>query len=100
LAVGYNSLALVSGVPRGSAAYDNTTTLIAGVTSGTAVTLPGGQSFTTINQLLIFLNGQKLDPTATPADFATVGSAPFTQVTFAQNLVIGDVLEFRIETSH
>jgi len=100
MAVGYNSLALVSGVPRGSAAYDNTTTLVAGVTSGTAVTLPGSQSFTVLTQLKVFLNGQELDQSAGSPDYAVVGSAPYTQITFSQNLVIGDVLEFRIETSH
>jgi hypothetical protein len=100
LATAYNGLALVSGVPRGSAPYDNSTTLIAGVTAGTAVTLPGSESFTSLNQLKIRLNGQVLDPTAATPDYAVSGSSPYTAVTFAQNLVTGDVLEFRIETSH
>ena len=94
------TLALVRGVPRTISVYDDTTVLGSAVTSGTAVTLPGGQSYLILDQLSIYLNGQKLDPTSTTPDYAVSGSSPYTAVTFAQNLVIGDILEFRIETTY
>ena len=94
-----NVLALVNGVPRMTvtavtyvAVYDASITLVSTVTSGTAITLPSGQQYNS-TELNIFLNGQKLDP----ADYTYVGSVPRTQVSFGQNLVAGDLLEFQIE---
>lgn len=86
-----------------AAVYDATLTLVASspgagqiigpITAGTAVTLPGSQTYNS-TELNIFLNGQKLDAVV---DYAYVGSVPRTQVTFVENMVVGDQLEFQIE---
>lgn len=88
---------LVSGIPRmrdSTPVYSQYVTVgVGGVTSGTAVTLPASGTYTDV-ELLVFLNGQALEPVL---DYNYVGTAPRTQVTFTFDLVQGDLVRFRIE---
>lgn len=107
-----NALAMVNGVPRATisaapyiAAYSANLTVVASgattgqingpVNAGVSVTLPNSQTYNS-TELDLFLNGQKLENVI---DYTYVGSAPRTQVQFTFQLVVGDVLEFRIDRS-
>jgi hypothetical protein len=86
---------IVDGVPRlavdpGVALYDQSYSVVAPITSGTAITLPASETYTGA-ELQVFLNGQLLDDTF---DFNWVGSPPRTQITMTFDLVIGDVVRF------
>lgn len=63
------------------------------VNAGVNVTLPGGQTYTSAD-LNIFLNGDRL---VVLSDYSYVGSPLRTQVQFTFQLVVGDVIEFRID---
>lgn len=65
------------------------------ITTGTAVTLPSSQTYTS-SELQIYLNGDRLEPVF---DYTYVGSPARTQVQFTFDLVIGDRLDFRIDRS-
>lgn len=91
-------LKVVNGWPRlvseaGSVAiYDESVTLVAPVTSGTAYTLPNSGNYQG-EELEIMLDGQVLD---SGADYNFVGAGPTrTQVAFTFNLVAGDNIRFR-----
>lgn len=102
-------LRLSNGIPRsfneGSSVtiYDQSLTVVTSgaganqingpVTSGTSVTLPGSQTYTSA-ELQIYLNGDRLEPVF---DYTYVGSPPRTQVQFTFDLVVGDRIDFRID---
>ena len=65
------------------------------ITTGTPVTLPSGKTYTA-NELKPILNGIPLEDVL---DYNFVGSPPRTQVSFTFDLVIGDRIRFRIDTS-
>jgi len=94
-------LALVNGFPRSQAAnvyvpvYDQRYTVASPITSGTAVTLPASGSYVGA-ELQVYFNGQRLEPSA---DYNYVGSGTKTQVTFTFNLVVGDLVDFRVDRS-
>lgn len=92
--------------PSYVAVYDQILTVVSGtpganeiqapVTAGTPVTLPGSQTFNS-SELSIFLGGVRLEAVL---DYSYVGSVPRTQVQFTFDLVVGDVLTFRIERAY
>ena len=92
-------LQIINGIPRmitetaAVTIYDQTTTLVAGVTTGVAVTLPASGTYTG-EELELRLNGVKMD---SGIDYNFVGSPPRTQVSFTFDLVIGDQLNFRVD---
>jgi hypothetical protein len=105
-------LRLINGVPRSFdeantvPIYDQSLTLVSGapangnqitgpITTGTNVTLPGGQTYNSTN-LEIYLNGDRLEAVF---DYNYVGSVPRTQVAFTFDLVVGDRLDFRVDRS-
>lgn len=110
------ALSLVNGVPRQQSItvalpliYDQVVNVVASgatppssinspVTTGTAVNLPGGGSFTinsnSVPNLEIFLNGVALEYLVDWAVFATPPT--YTAVAFTFNLVTGDEIVFRI----
>lgn len=63
------------------------------VTTGTGVTLPGGQTYTAA-ELQVYLNGDRLEPVF---DYTYVGSPPRTQLQFTFQLEVADRLDFRID---
>lgn len=74
--------------------YDQTVTLGATLTTGTAYTIPSSQTYTS-EELEVYLNGIRLDSLI---DFNYVGgSPPRTQITFTFDLLSGDILRFRID---
>jgi hypothetical protein len=108
-----SALQLVNGVPRMQVIlpliYDKTVSIVASggsapnslngpVSSGTAITLPGSQTYTlnsnSVPNLQIKLNGQWLEYTT---DWATSGTTPFSAFTLTLTLQVGDLLELRIE---
>jgi hypothetical protein len=92
-------LQIVNGVPRMAsesaavAIYDQTTLLVAGVTTGTAITLPASGTYTG-EELEVRLNGVKQD---SAIDYNFVGSPPRTQISMTYDLVAGDYLNFRVD---
>lgn len=108
------SLSLVNGVPRQVTIlpliYDQTisvvssggngsTTLNGPINSGTAITLPSSETYTintnSVANLQLRLNGQWLEQIY---DWNTSGSGPsYSAIQLTIGLVVGDVLEFRIE---
>ena len=102
-------LTLVNGIPRmvdeagTSTIYYQTLTLVTSspgageivgpITAGTAITLPSSQTYTS-SELNIHLNGQRLEVVL---DYTYVGSIPRTQILCTQDLIVGDVLSFKIE---
>lgn len=60
------------------------------INAGTAVTLPGGQTYDG-EELMVYLNGNFLEDVI---DYAFTSS---TQVTFVFNLEVGDLVRFRID---
>lgn len=104
-----NFLRLVSGQAKSFAEtnsitiYDQPLTVVASgaganqingpVNAGVSVTLPSGQTYTS-SDLNVFLNGDRLQPVF---DYTYVGSPLRTQVQFTFQLVVGDVVEFRID---
>ncbi len=111
-----NALALVNGVPRQfvipgtSLIYDQSVTIVTSggngsttlngpITTGTAVTLPSGASYTlnvnSVPNLNVYLNGDRLESVL---DWNTSGVGPnYTAVQFTFNLVVGDRVDFRME---
>jgi hypothetical protein len=83
--------------------YDQSLTVVASgaganqingpVTAGTAVTIPGSQTYTAA-ELQVYLNGDRMEPLF---DYTYVGSAPRTQLMFTVDLVVGDRVDFRID---
>ena len=98
------ALALVSGIPRmqtvpasGSASvYDQTYIPTGTIAAGTAVTIPLSMTYTS-DELQVFVNGSKLNLLY---DYAYVGTAPRTQVTFTFDLYVTDKVDFRIDNSN
>jgi hypothetical protein len=70
--------------------FDNQVTVGSTITTGTSVTIPGGQSYTG-EQLEVYLNGQRLKLTD---DYNSVSS---TQVNFTFDLLAGDKVRYRID---
>lgn len=104
---GISVLKMVAGIPRQTASvqsystpYQTTLLVVASgattgqingpITAGTAVTLPNSQTYSS-TELLIALNGQLLAQTT---DYTLTSS---TSVTFVNNLVVGDLIEFTIQ---
>jgi hypothetical protein len=117
--MGSTALVLVSGVPRQQTIttslpliYDQTVSVVSSggtppssingpISAGTAVTLPGSETYTlntnSVANLQIYLNGDRLEQTL---DWTTSGSGPnYTAVQFTFQLNALDVLVFRIERS-
>lgn len=67
--------------------------IVGPITSGTAVTLPNGGTYSAA-ELEIRLNGQRLEQLY---DYNYVGSGTRTQVSFTFDLAIGDRLDFRVD---
>ena len=103
-------LTLVSGLPRmvneGASAtpiYDQSLTVVASgaganevngpINAGVSVTLPSAGTYNS-TELQIFLNGTRLEAVF---DYNYVGAVMRTQVQFTFDLVVGDVLVFRID---
>ena len=70
--------------------FDDQVLIASPVTTGTPVTLPGGQSYSG-EQLEVYLNGQRLKLTD---DYNSVNS---TQVSFTFDLLVGDKVRYRID---
>jgi hypothetical protein len=95
-------LSLINGIPRGvdeTPIYDETIQIVASspgagqslpITSGTPVTLPGGQTYNG-QELQIFISGQYAEDVL---DYVITSA---TQVTFNFNLNVGDLVRFRID---
>lgn len=68
------------------------------ISSGTAITLPGSQTYTVSNSVpnaTIFVNGQRLEYVF---DWATSGTGPnFSAFTLTIGLIAGDRIDIRIE---
>lgn len=90
-------LRLVNGVPRhqdeasNTPIYDQSVDINSTITSGTSVTIPGGETYNG-QELEIYFNGQVLDDVV---DYTFVGSPPRTQVQFTFNLEPGDRIRYR-----
>ena len=101
-------LALVLGVPRmveesaSPAIYDQTLKVVAAspgageilgpISAGTPVTLPSGQTYTS-NELETYLSGNRLIPVF---DYSFTSS---TSVSFTFQLIVNDVIRFRVDRS-
>lgn len=101
-------LELLLGIPRmtnessSPAIYDQTLKVvtsspgageIAGpISAGTPVTLPSGQTYTS-NELEMYLSGNRLIPVF---DYSHTSS---TSVSFTFQLIVGDVIRFRVDRS-
>jgi hypothetical protein len=89
---------IVNGVLRSSNAsglpsiYDQTIAVGSTITTGTAVTLPSAQTYTS-SELTVELNTVVLEP---GVDFNYVGSGARTQITLTFDLISGDRLRFQI----
>src|SRR5690348_981835 len=96
-------LRLSQGVPRSFdesssiTIYDASITVGGGgLTSGTPVTLPSSQTYSS-EELEVFLNGIRLDNVE---DYNYVGgSPPRTQITFTFDIEAGEIIRFRIDRS-
>lgn len=81
-----------NGIPYLETQYDESMTLVAPITAGTPITLPGGESFEG-EELYIVLNGQSVEFNQ---DYIYVGAGPtYTQISFLFDLIVGDILRFR-----
>lgn len=102
-------LSLITGIPRmvdessSIPIYDQRIEIVASgptgnqlvgpITSGTAVSLPLGQSYTA-TELEVDFRGQLLKPIY---DYNYVGAGPTrTQVSFTFDLLVGDSIDFRV----
>jgi hypothetical protein len=89
---------IVNGVLRSSNAsglpsiYDQTIAVASTITTGTAVTLPASQTYTS-SELTVELNTVVLEP---GVDFNYVGTGARTQITLTFDLINGDRLRFQI----
>lgn len=93
-----NFLKLVNGRPVSASTdvtiYDESTVIGGGgLSSGTPLTLPAAQTYTSL-ELEVYLNGQRLEDVV---DYNFVASPPRTQVTFTFDLVQNDLVRFRID---
>lgn len=94
-----NFLRLQNGVPRSAAEsgsttiYDVSVDVASPITSGTSVTLPSSQTYTSA-ELEVYLNDIRLEAVL---DYTYVGSPPRTQIQFNLDLVVGDHYRFRID---
>ena len=95
-------LRLINGVPRhveeagATAIYDESITISSGgVTTGSPVTLPSAQTYTS-DELEVYLNGQRMDSIL---DYNYEGSPPRTQISFTFDLVENDIVRLRIDRS-
>ena len=106
---GLSVLKVVNGVPRLTAVvqayttpYQQSSLVVASgatgtqingpITSGTAITLPGSQTYTS-NELVVTLNGEVQYPTT---DVTYMNS---TQISLSRDVVVGDILGFLITRS-
>lgn len=95
---------LVAGVLRSfdesstTAIYDQSSTIVAPLTTGSPLTLPSGGTYTILSgvtSLNLFLNGQKL---IYLTDWNLSGSGPnYTAVVFTFDLIVNDIIEFSQE---
>lgn len=94
-------LRISNGVPRmfeefsSVSIYDQIIAYVSTVTTGTAVTLPLSQTYTS-GELEVYLNGVRLESVF---DYNYISSPPRTQVSFTFDLISGDELRFRIDRS-
>jgi len=104
-------LTLVNGVPRSVSApvyvpiYETSLQLVSGspgagqitgpIVAGTNITLPSGQQYNSTD-LTVFLNGDRMEAVY---DYNYVGTVPRTQIQMTFNLVVGDLLVFRVDRS-
>ena len=92
-------LRLQNGVPRMAVEtvppviYDQGVDVGSPITSGTSITLPASQTYTS-GELEVYLNGTRLESIL---DYTYVGSPPRTQIQFTFDLVVGDHYRFRID---
>ena len=102
-------LRLVNGVPRQFdeastiSVYDEILTVVADspssnevegpITTGSNVTLPNSGEYDSI-ELEVYLNGTRLNDVM---DYNYEGSSPRTEVSFTFDLIVGDVLRFRVD---
>jgi len=92
------TLALVNGVARmvSTATYDEVVVVPSlGYLAPETITLPNSQTYIG-DELQVFLDGQRLEVNI---DFNYVGSAPRTQIQTTFDLLGGERLRFRIETT-
>jgi hypothetical protein len=80
-------LTIVSGSPA------NSNQMTGPVNAGVSVTLPQSGTYSSA-ELQVQLNGQQLEPVL---DYTYVGSGTRTQVQFTFQLVVGDVVDFRVD---
>lgn len=75
--------------------YDENVTISSGgLTTGVSLTLPSSQTYDS-NELEVYLNNVRLTPVL---DYNYVGaSAPRTQVSFTFDLLVNEVVRFRID---
>lgn len=66
---------------------------VADAETGDPITLPSGQTYED-DELEIYLNGQRA---GVLSDYNYVGGIPRTQISFTFDLVVGDVIRFRID---
>ena len=106
-------LRLINGIPRmadeaaGSSIeiYDESLEVVASgagagqingpITTGTPITLPNAKVYTD-EELEVYLNGTRLD---NPGDYAYEGSGARTQISFAFDIIVTDIIRFRIDRS-
>ena len=97
---------LIAGIPRmtdesaSPTIYDQTLKVVAAapgageilgpITAGTPVTLPSGKTYTA-NELEVYLDGDRLKPVF---DYNHASS---TTVTFTFQIIVGDVIRFRVD---
>ena len=102
-------LRLVNGIPRSVdeagavTIYDESLTVVSSgagageingpISTGTPITLPSSQTYED-DELEVYLNGQRVEAVK---DYNYEGSTPRTQISFTFDIVVGDVMRFRID---
>ena len=92
-------ITMVDGIPTlqdetiGITIYEANYNVNSTITTGTPVTLPNAGEYTGI-ELEVYLNGQLLE---VGVDYSYIGVAPRTQISFAFDLLDGDVVKFRVD---
>ena len=65
------------------------------ITTGTPITLPSSQTYES-DELEVYINGMRVESLI---DYNYVGSIPRTQVSFTFDIIVGDIIRFRIDRS-
>jgi hypothetical protein len=91
-----NYLRLINGIPTTQGLslnlYEDDYVIASPLSSGTPITLPGGQTYTD-SELKVFVDGKRQYPTY---DYNYEGSAPRTQISFTYNQAANTVVLFEI----